>query len=193
VTKFNGATSDSPAFQFAGTSVSHSNSIPVLGITIDQYLTFDSHVSKIVQLCNYHIQGLHHIHQLISKDMANTLSCSIVGCQLDYCNALLYRMSPKETSIFNSLQRIQNSLARIVCNALYRCLAQPFLKSLHWLPIIKHVAYKLAAMTKFDYTISHHCHQKSKTHHHTSEVKDTSSQSQFPRQLKGHLFQRIFG
>jgi ribonuclease P/MRP protein subunit RPP40 len=96
VTKFNGATSDSPAFQFAGTSVSRSNSICVLGVTIDQHLTFDSHVTKIVQSCNYHIRGLRHIRQLISKDMANTLSCSIVGCRLDYCNALLYGMSQKK-------------------------------------------------------------------------------------------------
>jgi hypothetical protein len=113
VTKFNGATSDSPAFQFTGTSVSRSNSIRVLGVTIDQHLTFDSHVTKIVQSCNYHTRGLRHIRQLISKDMANTLSCSIVGCRLDYCNALLYGMSQKN---FNSLQRIQNSLARVVCN-----------------------------------------------------------------------------
>jgi Reverse transcriptase (RNA-dependent DNA polymerase) len=35
VTKFNSATSDSPAFQFAGTSVSRSNSIRVLGVTIN--------------------------------------------------------------------------------------------------------------------------------------------------------------
>jgi hypothetical protein len=100
-----------------------------------------SHVTKIVQSCKYHIRGLRHIRELISKDMANTLSCSIVGCRLDYCNALLYGMSQKN---LNSLQRIQKSLARVVCNAPYRCSAQPLLKSLHWLPIIERVEYKLA-------------------------------------------------
>jgi len=47
--------SDSPAFQFAGTSVSHSTSICVLGVIIDQYLTFDNHVTILVQSCNYNI------------------------------------------------------------------------------------------------------------------------------------------
>ena len=144
VTKFQNATAESPAFQFAGNSVSRSNSIRVLGVTIDQHLTFDSHVSKVVQSCNYHIRGLRHIRQLIDKDMANTLSCSIVSSRLDYCNALLYGMTQKN---FNSLQRVQNSLARVVCNAPHRSPPQPLLKSLHWLPVIERVEYKLAAMT----------------------------------------------
>ena len=129
VTKFQNATAESPAFQFAGNSVSRSNSIRVLGVTIDQHLTFDSHVSKVVQSCNYDIRGLRHIRQLIDKEMANTLSCSIVSSRLDYCNALLYGMTQKN---FNSLQRVQNSLARVVCNAPYRSPPQPLLKSFHW-------------------------------------------------------------
>jgi hypothetical protein len=36
---------------------------------------------------------------------------------------------------FSRLQRIQNSLARLVCKAPYRCSPQPLLKSLHWLPV----------------------------------------------------------
>ena len=47
---------------------------------------------------------------------------------------------------FNSLQRVQNSLARVVRNAPYRSSSQPLLKSLHWLPVIVRVEYKLAAM-----------------------------------------------
>ena len=89
--------------------------------------------------------------------MANTLSCSIVSSRLDYCNALLYGMTQKN---FNSLQRIQNSLAKVVCNAPYRSPPQPLLKSLHWLPVIEHVEYKLAAMT---YKVLLH-HEPSSTH-----------------------------
>ena len=76
--------------------------------------------------------------------MANTLSCSIIGCRLDYCNALLYGITRKN---FDVLQRVQNSLARVVCNAPYRSPSQPLLKSLHWLPVIERVEYKLAAIT----------------------------------------------
>ena len=99
---------------------------------------------NLVQSCNYHIRGLRHIRQLIDKDSANTLSCSIADCRLDYCNALLYGMTQNN---FNSLQRVQNSLARLVCNAPYRCPSQQLLKSSHWLPVTERVEYKLAAMT----------------------------------------------
>ena len=76
--------------------------------------------------------------------MANTVSCSIVSSRLHYCNALLYGMTQTN---FNRLQRAQNSLARVVYNAPFRSSSQPLLKSLHWLPIIERVEYKLAAMT----------------------------------------------
>jgi len=48
MTKLNNATAVPPAFHFAGTSVSPSNSIQVLGFTVDLHLTFDSNVTKIV-------------------------------------------------------------------------------------------------------------------------------------------------
>ena len=49
LTKFQNATAESPAFQVAGSSVSRSNSIRVLGVTINQHL-FDSHVAKVVSV-----------------------------------------------------------------------------------------------------------------------------------------------
>jgi hypothetical protein len=48
---------------------------------------------------------------------------------------------------FKRLQRMQNALARVVCNAPYRCSSLPLLKSLHWLPVEERVEYKIAAMT----------------------------------------------
>jgi hypothetical protein len=84
-----------------------------------------------VQSCNFHIRGLRHIRQFIDKNLANTLACLIVGCRLDCCNALLYGMTQRN---FSGLQRLQNSFARLLCEAPYRSSSQPLLKSLHWLP-----------------------------------------------------------
>jgi len=44
----------------------------------------------------------------------------------------------------NSLQRVQNSLARLVCNALYRSPSQPLFKSLHWLTVMNVLCTKSA-------------------------------------------------
>jgi len=84
--------------------VSCSISIRVLGVTIDQHLTFANYVNKLVQSCNYHIRGLRHIRQLIDKDMANTLSCSIVGGLPTW---LLWRPAIwHDANNFNSLHRV---------------------------------------------------------------------------------------
>ena len=47
---------------------------------------------------------------------------------------------------FDKLQRIQNNLARVVCQSRGRTDARPLLHSLHWLPVRKRVTYKLAVL-----------------------------------------------
>ena len=47
----------------------------------------------------------------------------------------------------NRLQRVQNSLARVMCNAPYRSSSLPFRKALHWLPAGQRVQHKIAVMT----------------------------------------------
>ena len=79
--------------------------------TLDSTLSLDPHINNIVKNCNYHLQALWHIPPSITKEVANTMACAIIGSQLDYCNSMFYKMSDKN---FNKLQRIQNRAARIV-------------------------------------------------------------------------------
>jgi len=127
-----------------GNAVQFSKSMRVLGVTLDERLSFDDHVSAVVQSCNYHIRSLRHIRRLIDRDTANTLACAIVNTRLDYCNALLYGVSAKNVQ---RLQRIQNSLARVVCNVPYGRSATDSLQTLHWLPVTKRITYKIATIT----------------------------------------------
>lgn len=136
--------SSSGGIRVANAVVPLSSTVRILGVTIDQHLTFDDHVTKVVQSCNYHMRSLRHIRKLIDKDTANLLACSLVLSRLDYCNALLYHMTDKNV---NRLQRVQKSLARIVCQAPYRSPSTPLLKELHWLPIRQRIDYKIAVLT----------------------------------------------
>ena len=45
------------------------------------------------------------------------------------------------------LQRVQNSLARVVCCAPYRSPSRSMLQSLHWLPIEYRIQHKIATLT----------------------------------------------
>jgi len=45
------------------------------------------------------------------------------------------------------LQRVQNSLARVICAVPFRSSSETFLHSLHWLPVRYRIARKVATLT----------------------------------------------
>ena len=80
----------------------------------------------------------------MSTDTAKSVACAIVGSRLDYCNSLLHNISKKN---IQKLQRIQNNLARVVLKAPRLRSPEPMLASLHWLPVVYRITYKLAIIT----------------------------------------------
>ena len=49
-----------------------------LGVVLDSRLTFENHLQAMCRACNYDLWALRHIQHLLSKDVAQTLACSIV-------------------------------------------------------------------------------------------------------------------
>jgi hypothetical protein len=129
---------------FSDTTLTTSNTVKILGVTLDSTLSMDNQTASIIKSCNYHIRALRHIRPCLTKDAANTIACGIVNSRLDYCNSLLSGTSQKN---LNRLQRVQNSLARVVCRSHFRCKGDPLLQSLHWLPIRERIAYKINLIT----------------------------------------------
>ena len=127
-----------------GASVPFVNKIRVLEVTIDCELSFDDHITSVEWACNFHIWAMRHIRHLLNQDAANTIACSIVCSRLDYCNTVFNGAMSHNIS---RLQRVQNSLARVVCDAPYRSSATKLRRSLHWLPIAERITYKIAMLT----------------------------------------------
>jgi len=82
------------------------NEMKVLGVILDRHLTFENHVSAVARSCNYHIQAICHIRNLLSTQLAQTLACSLILSRLDYCNAVLHGIP---CGNIQKLQRVQNS------------------------------------------------------------------------------------
>jgi len=115
----------------------------VLGVTLDRRLTFDKHVSAVARSCNFHALAIRHIRHLLTRNLAQTLACTLILSRIDYCNAVLHG-APSGT--IQKLQRVQNNAARIVVQAPKRSHAKPLLQELHWLSVEQRIKHKLAVM-----------------------------------------------
>src|SRR6218665_2694611 len=84
--------------------------VKTLGVTLDSKLTFRPHITNLCKSCFYHIRAIRHIRSALTKDMSQTIGCSLVSSRLDYANSLFVGVSDLEVK---RLQRVQNSLTRV--------------------------------------------------------------------------------
>ena len=85
-----------------------------------------------------------YIRHLLSTDLAQTLACSLILTELDYCNSVLYGTP---VSSMQNLQRVQNNAARIVLQAPTRSHAIPLMRQLHWLPVQHRIDCEVFVLT----------------------------------------------
>ena len=92
----------------------------------------------------FHIRALCHIRPALTTDSAKSTACSLIGCRLDYAHATLVGIFGRNTK---RLQRIQNTLARVVTRQCDRISISRTLKELHWLPVKWRIDFKVATTT----------------------------------------------
>ena len=131
------------SISIAGTSISLSDTLTTLGVTLDKNLTFNSHVSSVCKSCNYHIRALRHIRSSLTDDMAKSVAVALVSSRLDYANSLLYGTSKSNIC---KLQRVQSSLAKLVIRK-PNISSRDALYNLHWLPIDRRIDFKISVLT----------------------------------------------
>jgi hypothetical protein len=128
----------------AGERAELSSDVRSLGVVMDDELKMDKHVNSICKKCYYHIRALRHIRPCLSDTIAGEVGRCIVNSNLDYCNSLLARTSKQN---LNKLQRIQNSLIRVVCRLGWRDSVTAHRRALHWLPVASRIEFKIAVLT----------------------------------------------
>ena len=75
----------------------------------------DKHISSVVKTCFHQLREFRHIRSFIPKSVAIIFANAFIHSRIDYCNSLFYGL-PKYS--INRLQKIQNSVARIVTRGL---------------------------------------------------------------------------
>ena len=128
----------------AGSPIKLQSSIKNLGVYLDSTMSFDKQVSETCKVGYFHIRALRHIRASLTTDASKTIAAAIVGSRLDFCNSLL-----AGTSVSNlaRLQRVQNTLARVVAQKPRFCHITPVLSDLHWLPVRHRISFKIATVT----------------------------------------------
>jgi len=108
------ATASLSSVTVAGVDLPVADEMKVIGVFLDRRLSFDRHATSVVRACNYHVQAIRYIRyirHLLTTELALTLACSLILSWLDYCNAVLHGAP---TSSIQKLQRVQNTVARVV-------------------------------------------------------------------------------
>jgi hypothetical protein len=84
----------------AGSDITFSVKLKSLVVTLDQSLSFDQYVQKIVKASNYHIKALRHIQPVLSKSVANTVAC-IASLHQGSTTAIRYFTGPQQQTSRN--------------------------------------------------------------------------------------------
>ena len=132
-------------FFYENQCIRFSDVVKLLGVYIDENLTFDEHVSTIVSSSFYHLSNIAKIRRYLSQADTEKLIHALISTKLDYCNSLLFGV---KSSTLASLQSVQNRAARIVLGLKSNAsVTDNMLKDLHWLKIEERIVYKILLLT----------------------------------------------
>ena len=96
---------------FGESQITQSLKVRGLGVTFDQFLNFDYHITAICRSTFVHIRNSRIIWNWLPYNACSTISPALICCRLDYCNSLLYNVPTHKT---DCPPRLQNQCARIL-------------------------------------------------------------------------------
>jgi len=79
----------------------------------------------------------------LTPDAAVTIVQAFIACSLDWCNSLLYGVTE---NLPRKVQSVQNAAARLLASARRCDHITPLLRQLHWPPVQRRVAFKIACL-----------------------------------------------
>ena len=65
-----------------GYTINVPDTLCLLGVMLDNTLSFDQQANNIVKNCNYHLQALRHIRASVTDEVAKMKACSIIGSRI---------------------------------------------------------------------------------------------------------------
>ena len=129
--------------ELGDTALEPMRSVRNLGVIFNNRLDMSDQVMAIRKSSFYHLRRITSIRDFVTQDQFASLVHAFISSRLDYCNSLLFG-TPSYS--IHKLQLIQNAAARSVVKADRYSSASQILQQLHWLPLKKRIAFKLATL-----------------------------------------------
>jgi len=122
------------------TAVDATTVVRNLGVMFDAALSAREHVSRVAQVCLFHLRRLRPMRARLGRDVTLALVTALVISRLDYCNCVLAEL-PATTVL-----RVLHAAARLINGLRAHDHVTSALKVLQWLPIEQRVDYKLCLL-----------------------------------------------
>ena len=116
-----------------------------LGVILDDELSFEKQILKVVKACFICIRTLSRIKCFLTELQLRTAICAYVFSRLDYCNVLYYNI---KSHLINKLQLVQNSAARLIRKK-SGDVGMPldiYMRKCHWLRIRDRITFKICLL-----------------------------------------------
>lgn len=101
---------------------------------VNSNLTFDTHIRHLCRVSFLHLKNIAKLRPSFSQLDAEKLIYAFIPSRLDYCNALLVRITGRSLQKVLTRRRKYNHIT-------------PVLNSLHWLPAQHRIHYKICLLT----------------------------------------------
>jgi hypothetical protein len=119
----------------------------LLGVLLDEYLSFDSHIEAICSKISKSLFCIRRVKNLLPKETLKTLYFAMIQSHLQYCS-IIYSMA--SNTKLNHLKLKQKQAIRIISNEAYRQHTGPLFKSLEILPLEQLIVFnKVKFMHKY--------------------------------------------
>ena len=122
------------------TCLRFSNCVKLLGVNLDESLSFDKQVNEVVASGYFHIRTIGKLKSYMSKEDLESYVHSIISSKLDYCNVVLYGINK---SVLYKLQKLQNAAARLILKLPKHCSVSEEIRKLHWLRVEERILFKI--------------------------------------------------
>ena len=110
-----------------GCSIKVNKSVKLLGVTLDQHLSFKDHIQNVSRKCRGYVGVLARASPFMSKDLLRLAYISLIRSQLEFSCAIF---SSASVTQLQKLDIIQKMSSRVVCSAPRDAHAAPLLQAL---------------------------------------------------------------